>query len=66
MALKISEVNGQLLIEGTLNSVTAGFIKKHLQSLHRTDFSIRKDHTQITDNNEIKRLQELGYQASLL
>ena len=31
MALKITEVDGKLVLEGTMNSVTSRFLKEHIQ-----------------------------------
>ena len=33
MALKITEVNGKLVLEGNINSVTSGFLNQHIQIL---------------------------------
>lgn len=33
MALKITEINGKLVLDGNINSVTTGFLKQHIEAL---------------------------------
>lgn len=49
MALKITEVNGKLVLEGNINSVTSRFLDQHIQVMKNSGM-IHGNHQGLNEN----------------
>ena len=52
MALKITEVNGKLVAEGNINSVTRQFLKQHIDIVERSTL-FRNNHANTEEKYRI-------------